>query len=1014
MAHTCSPDLATLYATLGQLRLALPLVLLGLVAARWAAEALLGMMDRIQSAGWQVEDDVYGPPERDEAAERRKRDRGGDEEDEDDVTPVVTKSKTVRRGLVLGTTGLVAFSYFGDGVAQVVATLITLRYTPDDPLYENLEWYSPGGLAAFALLGLGLFYEARRSDKSGAVGESPWPTTHPRVISFVALCLEAATLGVYGRILATDSSIDPKADALPFIHLALLSSRVLLIVALLAFQFRPFYRATFFPASGVPPSERTSLLGSSTSASNGYSAIPTAASTPSVLRGTRIPSNRPPDPKSLSVLTLFHRVKLLFPYLWPSRSIVLQVIALVCFGLMLLKRYLNVARPIFFGRIISDLSAGRPPYVSVGLYCLVAFLSDSNSMLYQYLWLPIEQYSEREMALLAFDTLLNLSQVPSPVATGELLRILSRSEAINDFFELLIFSFIPILIDLPVAFVVLWVKYGLAVVAVVTVVSVIYVATSITLAESRTKLYRQLRDESQYMHQLKTDTLFGFEVVKYFTAESFEARRLRDAMWRYQRGYFRVYSAWNSLSLLQNGISNFGILVVSFMLAHRVVTGEMDVGLFATFISYYGQLLSPLNQISSLYRRVMSNAVDTEQLIELLNETREIQDKTDPVELEIDPLEGAEIEFDDLRFSYDGKVDVLKGVSLRVPRGKSVALVGPSGGGKSTITRLLYRFYDVSGGAIRINGHDVRDLSQRSLRAAIGLVPQDSVLFNSSVRFNIAYGGLSRLNAEGKAEEGKDLAMDEIVEAAKSAAMHDRVMSFPDQYETLVGERGMRLSGGEKQRIAIARTILKNPPILVLDEATSALDTHNERLIQTRLRELSQGRTSLIIAHRLSTIVDADLICVLKDGQIVEQGSHNELLQIEGGVYAELWQKQIEGQDSTLPSAAPSGTQTPVPQAAAPAAAAPPTPADAVAEAPVPSGEVSAASAATADTIAARTGADEQAVPTPGPTAPVPGEKVPTAANTGSTSNAEAAATGAPAKNGKGGRGKKRGGGKRK
>lgn len=195
------------------------------------------------------------------------------------------------------------------------------------------------------------------------MGESPWPTTHPRVISFVALCLEAATLGVYGRILATDSSIDPKADALPFIHLALLSSRVLLIVALLAFQFRPFYRATFFPASGVPPSERTSLLGSSTSASNGYSAIPTAASTPSVLRGTRIPSNRPPDPKSLSVLTLFHRVKLLFPYLWPSRSIVLQVIALVCFGLMLLKRYLNVARPIFFGRIISDLSAGRREFV---------------------------------------------------------------------------------------------------------------------------------------------------------------------------------------------------------------------------------------------------------------------------------------------------------------------------------------------------------------------------------------------------------------------------------------------------------------------------------------------------------------------------------------------------------------------------------------------------------------------------------------------------------------------------
>ncbi|BGP41694.1 ATP-binding cassette-type vacuolar membrane transporter Hmt1 [Rhodotorula kratochvilovae] len=914
-----APDLPSLYTALGQLRLALPCILLGLLTARWLGRMLVGMMSRIQSAGWHAEDDIYAPPELlygPGGATKANGASGNVGDERDEITPVVVKAKAVRKAVVLVLMGLVALTYFADGVAQVVATLITSHYTPSDPLYGNIVVYSAGGVAAFTLLGLGLIYEGRQREKSGIVGEAPWPMLHPRLLTFLAFALEVAILGVFGRIVVDDPLIDPKEDVLPVVHLAILALRVFLAIVLFAFQFRPFYRATYLPSSSsIPASERTPLLGGASAASNGYAALPTAepasAAAPSVLRGTRIPSNRPQDPKSLSVLTLFKRVRLLFPYLWPSKSVALQVLALICFGLMIFKRYLNVARPIFFGRIISDLAAGRPPYLSVCLYLLVSFLSDSNTMLYQYLWLPIEQYSEREMAMMSFDTLLNLSLAyHTRRKTGELLRILSRSEAINDFFELLIFSFIPILIDLPVAFVVLSVRYGAVIVAVVTIVSVIYVTTSVLLAESRTKLYRELRDQNQFAHQIKTDTLMNYEGVKIFVAEAFESKRLRDAMWRYQRGYFAVYSAWNSLSLLQNGISNFGLLVCSFILAHRVVTGKMDPGEFATFTSYFAQLLSPLNQISSLYRRVMSNAVDTEQLIELLNEPREIQDKPNPVELSVGP-EGATISFEDVHFSYDGKVDVLKGVSFTVPAGKTVALVGPSGSGKSTLSRLLFRMYDATSGAIRINGTDVRDLSQRSLRAAVGLVPQECVLANASVRFNIAYGGVLRLG------EGRELTMEDVVEAAKAAAMHDRIMGFADQYETLVGERGMRLSGGEKQRIAIARTLLKDPPILVLDEATSALDTHNERLIQNRLKELSKGRTSLTVAHRLSTIVDADVICVLKDGLIVEQGSHAELLAIEGGVYAELWAKQIEGQEGSVPtSALPSGATTPVAQPA--------------------------------------------------------------------------------------------------
>jgi ATP-binding cassette subfamily B protein len=395
-----------------------------------------------------------------------------------------------------------------------------------------------------------------------------------------------------------------------------------------------------------------------------------------------------------------------------------------------------------------------------------------------------------------------------------------------------------------------------------------------------------MNEEDNRANTRAIDSLLNYETVKYFGNEEHEARRYDSAMRGYEKASIQSQTSLALLNVGQAMIISLGLTAVMLMTASGIVSGALTIGTFVMANTYLMQLYQPLGFFGFVYREIKQALIDMEKMFDLMGEDPQVADTSDAKPL---TASGGEVGFEDVRFGYDGRRPILKGVSFRIPAGKTVAVVGPSGSGKSTIGRLLYRFYDVEGGSIRIDGQNIREVTQDSLRACIGVVPQDTVLFNETIYYNIAYG---KPNATPT----------EIEHAARMAHVHDFIMAMPDGYQTLVGERGLKLSGGEKQRVAIARTVIKDPAILLLDEATSALDSHTEQEIQRNLREISRGRTTLCIAHRLSTVVDADEILVLDDGTVVERGRHAELLAIDGR-YAEMWRRQQESRehDGDLP-----------------------------------------------------------------------------------------------------------------
>ena len=373
--------------------------------------------------------------------------------------------------------------------------------------------------------------------------------------------------------------------------------------------------------------------------------------------------------------------------------------------------------------------------------------------------------------------------------------------------------------------------------------------------------------------------MVSYETVKYFNAESYEFQRYRNAVNKTQQAQWKVTTTLNIMNISQNVVFTLGLMVVCFIAAYQVTSGQQDVGLFVLVLTYMAQLQAPLNFLGTFYRSIQQSMINAERMLELFKERPTVVDEATAEEL---PSCQGEIRYNDVNFAYDPRKPALKGLSFRCAPGTTTALVGESGGGKSTVFRLLYRFYNLVGGSIQVDGHDVKDVTIDSLRRHIGVVPQDTVLFNESLMYNLKYANVNATDQE-------------VYDACRAASIHEKILNFPDGYHSRVGERGLKLSGGEKQRVAIARTILKNPRIILLDEATAALDTETEQNIQTALDKLSQGRTTLVIAHRLSTITTADQILVLHAGKVAESGTHSELLQRKGR-YANMWHKQIRAQ----------------------------------------------------------------------------------------------------------------------
>ncbi len=576
-------------------------------------------------------------------------------------------------------------------------------------------------------------------------------------------------------------------------------------------------------------------------------------------------------------------LRTLLPYLWPPGEPGLRARVVIAMLALVAAKAANLVAPLLYARTVDQLT-GTAQLLAVPVALILTYTTGRalNSILSEVrdgFFARVAQHAIRQVALQTFRHLHALSmRFHLERRTGGLSRVIERgTKGIQFLLNFTLFNIFPTLIELFGVALILHVAFGFAFSS-ITLVSVFgYIVFTVVITEWRTQYRRAMNTADSEANTKAIDSLLNYETVKYFGNEALEAQRFDDSLVRYQKAAVGSQVTLSMLNIGQQVVVNVGLAIVLVMAGYGVVNGSMTIGDFVLVNTYLIQLYMPLHFLGFVYREIKQGLVDMEVMFELMRVGQEVADKPGAQPLVVSR---GVIEFDHVTFGYNPDRVILKDVSFLVPAGKTVALVGASGAGKSTISRILFRFYDVDNGSVRIDGQDIRDVTQTSLRGAIGIVPQDTVLFDDSIGYNIKYGRPSSSQAE-------------VEGAAKLAAIHDFVRSLPEGYGTRVGERGLKLSGGEKQRVAIARTMLKNPPILLFDEATSALDSHTEKDIQASLRKVSANRTTLMIAHRLSTVVDADEIIVLDKGQIVERGTHRDLL-VARGRYAAMWSKQQE------------------------------------------------------------------------------------------------------------------------
>ena len=582
--------------------------------------------------------------------------------------------------------------------------------------------------------------------------------------------------------------------------------------------------------------------------------------------------------------TYLKTFKLLFPFLWPNKRSDLRKrvsLALVC---LILAKVASVYTPLILGRSVdslTELSSGVNLLMLIPIALIISYgVARIASLTFEgmrdALFSKVSQHAIREVSLTIFKHLHSLSlQFHLNRQTGALSKFIDRgTKGIDFLLRYVIFNVVPTFIEIILVSIILLNLYGYFYALITIITITIYVILTFIITQWRVQFRRDMNSADNSVSTKMIDSLLNFETVKYFNNENHEFNRLDVSLKKYELAANKSRHSLSLLNIAQIIVIMSGITIMLVMTAFGIRSNDISIGGFVVINAYMLQLYQPLNFLGSVYREIQQSLVDMENMFNLLDEKSKVKDSLKQLKIN----SKTEIKFSNISFGYDERRTVIKDISFEVPNGKKVAIVGPTGAGKSTISRLLFRFYDPTNGSIYINDENINSISQHSLRKIIGVVPQDTVLFNDTIHYNISYG-------DPKASE------DDIINAAKNADIHNFVISLPDGYETIVGERGLKLSGGEKQRVAIARTFLKNPKILFFDEATSALDSTTEKEIQKNLENISKNKTTLIIAHRLSTAAYADNIIVLDKGSIIEQGSHNYLLDLKGK-YFEMWEKQ--------------------------------------------------------------------------------------------------------------------------